>query len=151
MGGLIFGYDTGEISGFLTMENFLQEFGEINPDTGKYYFSNVRSGLIVAMVGSPSLESASITAHTIQLSIGTLIGALIAAPIANGIGRKLSISFWCVIFSVGLIIQMATPAGQWYQIVVGRLIAGFGVGALSILVPLFQSETAPSHIRGAIV
>ena len=34
---------------------------------------------------------------------------------------------------------------------IGRLIAGFGVGALSILVPLFQSETAPSHIRGGIV
>lgn len=34
---------------------------------------------------------------------------------------------------------------------VGRLIAGLGVGALSILVPLFQSETAPSHIRGGIV
>jgi len=35
------------------MENFLQEFGEINPDTGKYCFSNVRSGLVVATV-SPS-------------------------------------------------------------------------------------------------
>lgn len=46
---------------------------------------------------------------------------------------------------------MATPTGKWPQIVVGRLIAGFGVGALSILVPLFQSENAPSHIRGATV
>ena len=33
----------------------------------------------------------------------------------------------------------------------GRLIAGLGVGALSILVPLFQSESAPAHVRGAIV
>lgn len=32
------------------MENFLQELGEINPSTGKYYLSNVRSGLIVNMV-----------------------------------------------------------------------------------------------------
>ena len=52
---------------------------------------------------------------------------------------------------VGLIVQIATPIGKWYQIVVGRLVAGFGVGALSIMVPLFQSETAPSHIRGSIV
>ena len=52
---------------------------------------------------------------------------------------------------VGLIVQIATPNGKWYEIVVGRWVAGLGVGALSIMVPLFQSETAPSHIRGAIV
>ncbi|MCJ1394131.1 hexose transporter hxt1 [Xylographa bjoerkii] len=134
MGGLIFGYDTGEISGFLTMKNFLEEFGTYDPNTGTYAFSDVRSGLIVAM-----------------LSIGTLIGALVAAPIANAIGRKLSISFWCLVFMVGLVVQIATPNGKWYEIVVGRWVAGLGVGALSIMVPLFQSETAPAHIRGAIV
>ena len=54
MGGFIFGYDTGQISGFLEMPVFLMRFGEkttvsdTNP-TG-YYFSNVRSGLIVALV-----------------------------------------------------------------------------------------------------
>ena len=52
---------------------------------------------------------------------------------------------------VGLIVQIATSSGNWGQIVVGRTIAGFGVGALSILVPLFQSESAPTHVRGAIV
>ena len=49
-----------------------------------------------------------------------------------------------------MIIQIAAEYA-WYQVMIGRLIAGFGVGALSILVPLFQSETAPSHIRGGIV
>ena len=49
MGGFIFGYDTGQISGFLAMPDFLQRFGQRHSD-GTYYFSNVRSGLIVAMV-----------------------------------------------------------------------------------------------------
>ena len=40
---------------------------------------------------------------------------------------------------------------NWVQIVIGRWVAGLGVGAMSILVPLFQSESAPTHIRGAIV
>ena len=50
MGGLIFGFDVGQISGFLAMENFRQRFGEYNPVTGLYYFSNVRAGLIVGLV-----------------------------------------------------------------------------------------------------
>jgi MFS transporter, SP family, sugar:H+ symporter len=33
----------------------------------------------------------------------------------------------------------------------GRLVAGFGVGALSLLVPMYQAETAPKHIRGALI
>lgn len=54
MGGFIFGYDTGQISGFLEMEVFLERFGQLGPVTQEhptgYYFSNVRSGLIVGLV-----------------------------------------------------------------------------------------------------
>jgi SP family sugar:H+ symporter-like MFS transporter len=49
MGGFLFGYDTGQISGFLEMPDFLQRFGELGSD-GTYHFSNVRSGLIVGLV-----------------------------------------------------------------------------------------------------
>ncbi|KAF2122876.1 MFS monosaccharide transporter-like protein [Lophiotrema nucula] len=136
MGGFIFGYDTGQISGFLGMEDFLRRFGQIHtsgPDTGNYYFSNVRSGLVVAL-----------------LSIGTLFGALIGAPIADWIGRKFSIIFWCIVFSVGMIVQISAT-DKWYQVMMGRFVAGFGVGALSLLVPMYQAETAPRHIRGALI
>jgi SP family sugar:H+ symporter-like MFS transporter len=54
MGGFIFGYDTGQISGFLEMKDFLERFGEPGPN-GKYHFTNARSGVIVALV-SVSLE-----------------------------------------------------------------------------------------------
>jgi len=132
MGGFIFGYDTGQISGFLAMEDFLLRFGQVHAD-GTLYFSNVRSGLIVGM-----------------LSIGTLLGALIAAPIADRIGRKHSIAAWVVIFVVGLIIQISSET-KWLQMMFGRWVAGFGVGALSLLVPMYQAETAPRHIRGALI
>jgi len=49
MGGFLFGYDTGQISGFLEMKDFLMRYGEPRGD-GTYYFTNVRSGLIVALV-----------------------------------------------------------------------------------------------------
>ncbi|KAJ3541164.1 hypothetical protein NM208_g4742 [Fusarium decemcellulare] len=132
MGGLLFGYDTGQISGFLEMPDFLDRFGMTN-SSGDRVFSTVRSGLIVAL-----------------LSIGTLMGALIAAPIADRVGRKYSISFWCLIISVGFIIQISANR-DWVQIMMGRWVAGLGVGALSLLVPMFQAETSPPWIRGAMV
>jgi SP family sugar:H+ symporter-like MFS transporter len=138
MGGFIFGYDTGQISGFLGMAEFQRRFGQkssnLVTNPSGYYFSNVRSGLIVAL-----------------LSIGTLMGALIAGPVADKIGRKWSIFFWCLILHVGLIVQMTSGNHKWYQIVVGRWIAGLGVGALSLLVPMYQSESAPKQIRGALI
>lgn len=50
MGGFVFGYSTGQISGFTTMKDFSLRFGELDEATGNYGFSNVRSGLIVGLV-----------------------------------------------------------------------------------------------------
>ena len=75
---------------------------------------------------------------------------MLAAPIADRIGRRLSISFWSLIVAIGFIIQIAASTA-WYQIMIGRFVSGFGVGALSLLVPMYQAETAPPWIRGALV
>ncbi|CAG7995192.1 unnamed protein product [Penicillium olsonii] len=133
MGGFLFGYDTGQISGFLEMEDFLERYGELGPD-GAYRFSNVRSGLIVGL-----------------LSIGTLIGALVAAPIADRLGRKWSISAWSLMVCVGVTIQISSPSGKWVQVAMGRWVAGLGVGAVSLLVPMYQAESGPRHIRGSLI
>ncbi|KAI9738345.1 MAG: hexose transporter hxt1 [Cirrosporium novae-zelandiae] len=133
MGGFIFGYNTGQISGFETMSDFKRRFAEYDEATGEYAFSDVRSGLIVALI-----------------CIGTMIGALAAAPIADKMGRKFSIAFWSVINVVGIVIQIATT-DAWYQVAIGRLVAGLGVGALSSLVPMYQSESSPRQVRGAMV
>lgn len=114
------------------MPDFKQRFGERQAD-GTYSFTTVRSGLIVGL-----------------LSIGTLVGALLAAPIADKIGRRPSISIWSIVVSAGFVIQVASST-SWEQFMIGRLVAGFGVGALSLLVPMFQAETAPPWIRGALV
>ncbi|OCL06294.1 general substrate transporter [Glonium stellatum] len=133
IGGLLFGFDTGQISGFVAMSEFKRHFGQLDQRTGEYYFTTVRVGLIVGM-----------------FNIGNLSGALLAAPIADRLGRKRPILYFCVIYTLGTIVQVSAEY-KWYQIVIGRCINGIGVGALSILVPLYTSETSPAHNRGMIV
>lgn len=69
---------------------------------------------------------------------------------ADKFGRKYSICFWNIIFCVGVIVQIATT-NKWYQVAIGRWVAGLGVGGLSVLTPMYQSETAPRYVRGALV
>ncbi|RAK96514.1 sugar porter family MFS transporter [Aspergillus ibericus CBS 121593] len=133
MGGLLFGYDTGQISGFEQETDYLRRYGMRNAE-GTWYLSDVRSGLLTSL-----------------LSIGTLIGALVAAPIANRVGRKWSITIWNVILMVGLVVQISAPSGNWVQMVMGRWTTGLGVGACSLLVPMYMGESAPRHIRGAMI
>lgn len=138
----------------MEMPDFLNRFGQRSSD-GTAHFSNVRKGLIVGLVYLTNLIVLFQMVRWLtfpfiapQLSIGTLIGALVAAPIADRIGRRLSISVWCVVVSIGFVIQIASVTA-WYQVMIGRLVAGFGVGALSLLVPMYQgAETILSRSCG---
>ncbi|TKA83004.1 hypothetical protein B0A55_04659, partial [Friedmanniomyces simplex] len=112
IGGLIFGYDTGQISGFLEMDDFLTRFGN-EPGPA---FSNVRSGTIVGL-----------------LSIGTLIGAIGSAPIADIFGRRVCIVTWCIVFCVGVIVQISTEQ-HWYQIAIGRQVRGALVSCYQLFI-----------------
>lgn len=84
------------------------------------------------------------------LSIGTAIGVLCGAPLADGLGRRHAMSVEVGVFIVGVVIQV-TSFTAWYQVAIGRLITGLGIGALSAAVPLYQSETVPRQVRAALV
>lgn len=83
------------------------------------------------------------------LSAGTFFGALTAAPLADFTGRRIGLIVSTFVFIFGVILQTASVAIPLF--VAGRFFAGFGVGLISAIIPLYQSETAPKWIRGAIV
>jgi sugar porter (SP) family MFS transporter len=136
-GGILFGYDTGTIGGIIAMGDWLKTFGTFQPNlpanigVNDYFIPTNRKSLVVSI-----------------LSAGTFFGALLAFPMGDKVGRKWGIVASCAIFCVGVGMQLDT---HWPTFIVGRVIAGIGVGLVSCLVPMYQSECAPKNLRGLIV
>jgi MFS family permease len=65
------------------------------------------------------------------LFCGTFFGAIIAVDIADRIGRRWTIISGCIVFCVGCILETASTTLA--VMVVGRLIAGAGVGFISAI------------------
>ncbi|KAH8802485.1 high-affinity glucose transporter [Xylogone sp. PMI_703] len=132
-GGILFGYDTGTISGIMAMDYWENTFSTgFRDSTGHLNVSSSQSSAIVSI-----------------LSAGTFFGALAAAPLGDFVGRRLGLIVSSFVFILGVVLQTAATAIPLF--LAGRFFAGFGVGLISALIPLYQSETAPKWIRGFIV
>lgn len=131
-GGFVFGYDTGTISGFVNMDDFLRRFGTLS-SSGTYELSKTRMGLIVSI-----------------FNIGCAVGGIILSKSGDMWGRRVGIMMAMAIYLVGIVIQISS-LDKWYQYFIGRLITGLGVGTVSVLCPLFIGESAPKHLRGTLV
>ncbi len=82
------------------------------------------------------------------LEIGAFISSLLVGKVGDLIGRRRSILYGSLIFIVGGALQ--TFATGMPMMMLGRITAGFGVGMLSTIVPVYQSEISPPHNRGKL-
>ncbi|KAH8929561.1 general substrate transporter [Atractiella rhizophila] len=125
LGGLLYGYNQGVFSGVLVMHNFHDHFASTLDHSGL-------RGMVTAI-----------------LELGAWLGCLVYSYIADRLGRRGGISFACFFFVIGVAVQ--TAAQNPAYLYTGRFIVGFGVGCLSIGVPLLNAELAPPEVRGAFV
>ncbi|XP_043691042.1 inositol transporter 4-like [Telopea speciosissima] len=123
IGGLLFGYDTGVISGALLY--IRDDFPSVDKKT-------ILQGMIVSMAVA-----------------GAIFGARIGGWMNDRFGRKTSILGTDILFFVGAIIMPFAPGPG--VIILGRFFVGLGVGMASMTAPLYISEASPARIRGALV
>lgn len=131
-GGFVFGFDTGTISGFVAMDNFIERFGQLK-SSGEYYLSNSRTGLMVSI-----------------FNIGCCIGGIFIGKVGDMWGRRMGIMLAMAIYVVGIAIQISSD-DKWYQFFIGRFVTGLAVGTVSVVAPVFISEVAPKQVRGTLV
>jgi MFS transporter, SP family, sugar:H+ symporter len=119
LGGLLFGYDTGVISGAILF---------ITKDFGL----------------SPFMQGAIVAA----LLLGAMLGAALAGPLSDRMGRKRLIMIAGITFTVGALAAAAAPSA--WPLVGARFVIGLAVGSAALVVPLYLSEIAPTELRGRI-
>lgn len=82
------------------------------------------------------------------LELGALATSIAAGRVGDIIGRKGTLFTGALVFTIGGAIQSFTPG--FYVMIVGRIVSGLGVGLLSTIVPIYQSEVSPPDHRGAL-
>lgn len=127
LGGFVYGYNQGMFGQILTMTAFTRYMEPWYSNS-----SGTARGLLTAI-----------------LELGAWIGVLINGWLADAVGRRVTVVIACVVFTAGVIVQ-ANLKDQAY-ILAGRFVTGIGVGAFSMLVPLYNAELAPPEVRGALV
>lgn len=163
---ILFGYDTGVISGIKEMTvrpshppapnpllTLHSSLGCNNSVTIKATVSTVsrpRTSLSSYLSSRPVLSSALF--WPLQLVISWVVDGgpwrLPASPrVHTNIFIRLILA--CFIFSFGVALQTGATALPLF--VAGRVFAGLGVGMVSCLVPMYQSECSPKWVRGAVV
>jgi len=78
--------------------------------------------------------------------VGGFVGAIFAGPVSTSYGRLLSMRITSSFFVLGS--GLETLAGTVPIMSIGRLLAGVGAGAATVIVPLYISEIAPPKERG---
>ena len=82
-------------------------------------------------------------------TLGCLFGALSCIYIGDKLGRIRTMMLGASVQIVGAIIQ--STSYSLGQLIVGRLVSGLGLGALSATAPTWQSECSKAQHRGATV
>ncbi|KAG6355470.1 hypothetical protein INS49_003432 [Diaporthe citri] len=82
-----------------------------------------------------------------MLAAGGSAGALIAAPFADFLGRKKSMTVFATLFLIGATMQEIAHLPSFYA---GRFIAGLAIGGTSMLAPQYLGENSPKSIRGSL-
>ncbi|CAN8101721.1 unnamed protein product [Discula destructiva] len=121
---LLLGYDQGVMSGIIGANNaFSRDFN--NPD--------------------PAMQG-NITA---LYDIGCVLGSILVYFIGERLGRRTMLITGGAVMIVGTAILSGSTTVA--QLIVGRIVTGFGNGMNSSTAPVYQSECSPARIRGALL
>ncbi|OMO63451.1 Sugar/inositol transporter [Corchorus olitorius] len=110
------------------------------------YDIGVMSGAIIFIKEDLKINDSQVEILVGILNLYCLVGSCAAGRTSDWIGRRYTIVFACVIFFVGaLLMGFAT---NYAFLMVGRFVAGIGVGYALMIAPVYTAEVSPASSRG---
>lgn len=135
VGSLLFGFDIGYIAPILECASFKRDVAHLvdweNPASK---IPGASAGLVVSIFSLGAILASFPAVSTYFLEVW---------------GRRQSIMLATAVFLLGSCMQ--AQAHSMEAMLGGRFVSGTSIGLLSAAVPLYQTEMAPSELRGALV
>lgn len=113
------------------------------------YDIGVISGALLFVQHSIQLNDAELSTIVAAVLGGGAVATLVTGYLADRFGRRTMISIASAIFIVGVLLLVFST--NYAMLLTARLIQGIGIGIITIIIPLYLAETAPSSIRGRSV
>lgn len=126
------GYDSAFIGTTLALPSFVSEF----------QFDQLSKS-----------EKGLISANIVSLyQAGAFFGSFMAYASTHYLGRRKSLFLFVCIFILGAGLMLGATRERGLGLIYGgRVLAGLGVGASSMIVPIYISELSPPAVRGRLV
>ncbi|KAJ5080882.1 hypothetical protein N7456_013592 [Penicillium angulare] len=137
---LLFGYDQGVTGGLLNLDGFRKYFPSIDTTASH------TAGWSSAAKNNQSTRQGIVVA---AYNLGCFSGSIPTIWMGNMLGRRKAIFIGSAIMIVGALLQCTSY--DLAQLIIGRLVTGFGNGINTSTVPTWQSECCKSHRRGQMV
>jgi SP family sugar:H+ symporter-like MFS transporter len=112
------------------------------------YDSGVINGTQKGLESAFSLGKLGVGVNVGAILVGSAVGAFGAGRLADRIGRRGVMMLAAVLFLVSAL--LAGAAGSSAIFIIARILGGLGVGAASVISPVYISEVTPANIRGRL-
>ena len=109
----------------------------------------VIAGATEALKAQYSLTPAALGLTVSAALFGTIIGAMFGGVPGDRYGRRDSLRITAILYLISAL--GCAFAFDWYSFVGARFIGGLGIGASSVLGPMYIAEIAPPKLRGRLV
>ncbi len=109
----------------------------------------VISGTTHALTELYQLTPGSLGFTVLIALVGTTVGAMFAGMPGERFGRRDSLRGIAILYLVSAL--GSALAWNWYALLFFRFVGGIGIGASSVLGPMYIAEIAPARLRGRLV
>lgn len=111
--------------------------------------ASVISGVIKFIEPEFNLSKLQLGWAVSSITLTAALGMMIAGPMSDKYGRRKLLKYAALLFTISAV--GSALAGNFFWLIIFRMVGGLAVGAALIIAPMYIAEVAPAEKRGQLV